>query len=142
MEQRARNLGGAAFLITATLIPMVAHTSDGCLQTRVTESFVSPDGKVRGPGTVRVCPYWAISPTVRLSRVLLNGQTLGVWMSRAGEGGRFQKDPTTITLRRLPEGRIALADYYWPGPDGRPQAPGLRTAELADASPANDLLGP
>ena len=136
MERRARsNLGGAAFLITATLIPMAAHASDGCLQTRVQESFVSPDGTVRGPGTVRVCPYWTVSPTVRLSRVLWNGQTLGIWMSRAGEGGRFEKDPTTIRLRRLPEGRIALADYYWPGRDGRPEAPGLQTAELVSTSP-------
>jgi hypothetical protein len=117
------------------LIPMVAHASDGCLQTRVHESFVSPDGKVRGPGTLRVCPFWTISPTVRLSRVQLNGQTLGVWMSRASEGGRFEKNPTTLTLRRLPEGRVALANYYWPGRDGRPEAPGLRVAELVDASP-------
>jgi hypothetical protein len=120
---------------------MAAQASVTCLQTRVNESFVSPDGKVRGPGTVRVCPYWTMSPTVRLSRVQLNGQTLGVWMSRAGEG-RFEKNPTTITLRRLPEGRVALADYYWPGPDGRPQAPGLRTEDIADARPVTDLLGP
>ena len=136
MEQQARrSLGAAVFLITATLIPMGAHASEGCLQTRVDEAFVSPDGKVRGPGTVRICTYWAISPSVRLSRVQWNGQTLGVWMSRAAEGGRFEKNPTTIRLRRLPEGRIALADYYWPGRDGRPQAPGLRSAELAAASP-------
>ena len=143
MKRRARsNLGVAAFLITATLIPMATQASVTCLQTRVTESFVSPDGEVRGPGMVRVCPYWSMSPTVRLSRVQLNGQTLGVWMSRASEGGRFEKNPTTLTLRRLPEGRIALADYYWPGRDGRPEAPGLRVAELEDTSDATDPLGP
>ena len=136
MKQRTRNsLGAAAILITATLIPIAAQASDGCLQTHVSESFVSPDGKVRGPGTLKVCPYWEISPSLRLSRLQLNGRTLGVWMSRAGEGGRFEKDPTTLRLRRLPEGRVALADYYWPGPDGRPEAPGLRAA-LEDASPA------
>lgn len=89
-----------------------------------------------------VCPYWTISPTVRLSRVLWNGRTLGVWMSRASEGGRFEKNPTTITLRRLPEGRVALADYYWPGRDGKPEAPGLRTAEVAAASPQSAAAPP
>lgn len=120
----------------------MAHASDGCLQTRVQESFVSPDGKVQGPGTVAVCPYWTISPTVRLSRVLWNGRTLGVWMSRASEGGRFEKNPTTITLRRLPEGRVALADYYWPGRDGKPEAPGLRAAAVVDATPPSATAPP
>jgi hypothetical protein len=129
MDQRARRALGSAALITATLtIAAPARAGDACVQTRVTEDFVSPDGKVRGPGVVKVCPYWTISPSLRLSRVLLDGNTLGVWMTRAGEGGRFDDGSSAVVLRRLPEGRIALADYYWPGRDGRPVAPGLRAA--------------
>ena len=29
-------------------------------------------------------------------------------------------DDGTVALRRLASGHLALADYYWPGPDGRP----------------------
>lgn len=128
MNLRARRvLGSAAILFTAVAFAPAAHAGITCTQTRVTEPFVSPDGRVHEPGVVKVCPYWTISPSVRLSKVSLNGITLGVWMNRAGEGGKLP-DPSLIVLRRLPEGRIALADFYWPGKDGRPAAPGLRAA--------------
>jgi len=128
-----RILGSATLLIAATLTALPARASSSCLETRVTEVFVSPDGKAQTPGVVRICPHWTISPTLQLSRVLLNGRTLGLWMHRAGEGGRFAAGDRTITLRRLPGGRIALADYYWPGADGKPSAPGLRAAQLQEA---------
>jgi len=82
---------------------------------------------------VKVCPHWTISPSFRLSKVSFNGRTLGVWMTRSREGGKLP-DTSTIRLRRLPEGRIALADHYWPGRDGRPVAPGLRAANLETAA--------
>jgi len=130
MNQRARRvLGSAAIGIAASLIAASAHAAGTCVQTRVTESFVSPDGRDRGPGMLIVCPHWTISPSLRLSKVALNGVTLGVWMTRAGEGGKLP-DTSLIVLRHLPGGRIALADHYWPGRDGRPVAPGLRTASL------------
>ena len=132
MNQRARRALRTAALATASLtIAVSAWAVDPCVQTRVTESFVSPDGKTRGPGLVKVCPYWSISPSLRLSKVYFNGHTLGIWMTRAGEDGKFAS-ASTIVLRRLPEGRIALADYYWPGRDGRPSAPGLRAAALSE----------
>ena len=81
---------------------------------------------------VKICPYEEVSPSLRLSRVLFNGETLGVWMTRAGEGGRFAQDGSLVALRRLPQRRVALADYYWPGPDGRPWAPGLRAAKISE----------
>jgi hypothetical protein len=120
-------LGSAAIGIAASLIAASAHAAGTCVQTRVTESFVSPDGRDRGPGVLKVCPYWTISPSLRLSKVALDGVTLGIWMTRAGEGGKLP-DSSLIVLRHLPGGRIALADHYWPGRDGRPVAPGLRAA--------------
>ena len=136
MDQRARRvLGSAAIGIAALLIAPSVHAADTCVQTRVTKSFVSPDGHVRGPGLLKVCPYWTVSPSLRLSKVALNGVTLGVWMIRAGEGGKLP-DSSLIALRHLPGGRIALADYYWPGRDGRPVAPGLRAANLEASTAA------
>ena len=134
MEQPARRaVGSAALLVAAILIALPAPASESCVQTRVTEQFVSPDGKIQGPGVVKICPYFTISPSLRLSRIYFNGRALGVWMNRAGEGGKFQSREYLVTLRRLPEGKIALADYYWPGADGRPSAPGLRAAERQSA---------
>ena len=131
MEWQARRvLGSAALLVVASLIVLPAHASGSCLQTRVTDVFVSPDGKVHEPGVVKVCPYWTISPSLRLSRVLLDGRTLGIWMVRAGEGGRFDDASHDVVLRRLPQGRITLANYYWPGEGGSPEAPGLAAAQL------------
>jgi|WetSurMetagenome_2_1015567.scaffolds.fasta_scaffold169191_2 hypothetical protein len=131
MERPARHaLGSAALLVAATLTALPAIASDSCLETKVTDVFVSPDGKVQGPGLVKICPHWTISPTLRLSRIYFNGRALGVWMLHSGEGGRFNDRDYAVMLRRLPEGKIALADYYWPGADGRPQAPGLRAAQL------------
>ena len=130
MDLRARRvLGSAAIAITSLLIASSVSAEDTCVQTRVTDSFVSPDGKVQGPGVVKVCPYWTISPSFRLNKVSFNGITLGIWMTRAREGGKLP-DTSTILLRHLPEGRVALADHYWPGRDGRPVAPGLRAANL------------
>jgi hypothetical protein len=137
MERPARQaLGSAALLIAATLTALPALASDPCLETKVTDVFVSPDGKVQGPGVVKVCPHWTISPALRLSRVYFNGRTLGVWMLHSGEGGRFNDRDSSMVLRKLPEGKIALADYYWPGADGRPQAPGLRAAQLEESREA------
>ena len=139
MDLRTRRIwGSAAVAITILLVAPAAFASDTCVQTRVTETFVSPDGKVHGPGVVKVCPYWTISPSLRLNKVSYNGITLGVWMTRAREGGRLP-DTSTIQLRHLPEGRIALADHYWPGRDGRPVAPGLRAASEAPAVAEADL---
>jgi hypothetical protein len=141
MDLRARRvLGSAAIAVTTFLIaPYVSASTDTCVQTRVKESFVSPDGKVHGPGVVKVCPYWTISPSFRLSKVSFNGITLGVWMTRAREGGKLP-DTSSINLRYLPEGRIALADHYWPGRDGRPVAPGLRAANF-EASSVAEAVG-
>ena len=130
--QARRVLGSAAILLSAFLIAPAVTAAETCAQTRVTETFVSPDGKTHGPGIVRVCPYWTISPSFRLNKVSFNGIPLGVWMTRAREGGKLP-DTSTIELRRLPEGRIALADHYWFGRDGRPVAPGLRTANFDSA---------
>ena len=142
MGQRAR-LRPVAILSSALLIASTVHAAGTCVQTRVTDAFVSPDGKVHGPGLVKVCPYWEVTPSLRLNRVSFNGVTLGIWMTRAGEAGKFP-DASKIALRRLPDGRIALADYYWPGRDGQPVAPGLRaaTATLASPSGAGAPIGP
>jgi hypothetical protein len=131
MERSARlALGSAALLIAASLGALPATANDSCLVTRLTEAFVSPDGHLQGPGVVKICPHWTISPSLRLSRIYFNGRALGVWMHHSGESGRFGDGDDTVMLRLLPEGKIALADYYWPGADGRPQAPGLRAARL------------
>ena len=142
MDQRAR-LRPAALLSSVLLVASTVHAAGTCVQTRVTDAFVSPDGKVHGPGLVKVCPYWEVTPSLRLNTVSFNGVTLGIWMTRAGEAGKFA-DVAKIALRRLPEGRIALADYYWPGRDGQPIAPGLRAAasNLAGPISAGTPLGP
>jgi hypothetical protein len=137
MERSARlALGSAALLVVATLTALPAFANDSCLETKVAEVFVSPDGAVQGPGLVKICPHWTISPSLRLSRIYFNGRALGVWMLHSGEGGRFSDREYAVTLRRLPEGKIALADYYWPGADGRPKAPGLRAAQLEETRDA------
>jgi hypothetical protein len=134
MEQQARRvLGSAALIVAAILIARPAPASGSCIQTRVTDDFVSPDGMVQGAGVVKICPYWTISPSLRLSLIYFNGRALGAWMLHAGEGGRFETGEYAVILRRLPEGQIALADYYWPGADGRPSAPGLRAALRTNA---------
>src|SRR4030095_1505207 len=109
--------------------------------TRVTEPFIAPDGSVHHPGVVRICPFWSLSPSIRLSKIALDGDTLGVWMSRAGEGGHFTGDDATIAFRRLMKGGVALADYYWPGADGRPVAPGLRPFPTELAVETNAKVG-
>lgn len=129
--QARRAVGSAASLVTAILLAFPAAAGDTCLQTQVSQPFVSPDGKVQGPGVVKICPHWTISPTLRLSRIYFNGRVLGVWMERVGEGGRFDDRVSTVALRRLPDGEMALADYFWFGADGQPSAPGLRVARAA-----------
>jgi len=129
----------AAVVLGAAHIP--AHGAGSCLETRLVEPFVAPDGSVHQAGVVRICPYWSLTPTVRLSKITLDGSTLGVWMSRAGEGGQFSGDDSRIALRRLPKGGVALADYYWPGADGRPVAPGLRPPPTELAVEASTKLG-
>jgi hypothetical protein len=75
---------------------------------------------VHEAGIVTICPETKLSPSVRLCSIAVNGHTAGIWMNRVSEGGRFVADDGTVNLRRLASGHLALADYYWPGPDGRP----------------------
>ena len=106
----------AALILSAT----PARADKGCIAARVHDPVVLPDGSLHEAGIVTICPETRLSPSVRLCSIAVNGRTAGIWMNRVSEGGRFVADDGTVALRRLASGHLALADYYWPGPDGRP----------------------
>jgi hypothetical protein len=109
-------MAASAFLLAVT----PAHANGGCIAARVNDQVVLPDGSLHEAGIVTICPETRLSPSVRLCSIAVNGRTAGIWMNRVSEGGRFVADDGTVALRRLASGHLALADYYWPGPDGRP----------------------
>ena len=106
----------AALILSAT----PARADKGCIAARVHDPVVLPDGSLHEAGIVTICPETRLSPSVRLCSIAVNGRTAGIWMNRVSEGGRFVSDDGTVALRRLASGHLALADYYRPGPDGRP----------------------
>ena len=110
-------------VVAALILPMAAtpvRAAGDCVAARIDSEVVLPDGSVHEPGILTICPETKLSPAVRLCSIAVNGRTAGVWMNRVSEGGRFVSDDGTLSLRRLANGHLALADYYWPGADGRP----------------------
>ena len=133
----SRQVSRVVFVGVAVAVLLVSVTSaraDGsCIAARVADHVVLPDGSVHEAGIVTICPEIKLSPAVRLCSIAVNGKTMGVWMNRVSEGGRFVTDDGRVTMRRLANGHLALADYYWPGADGRPvtAAAAERTSEPA-----------
>lgn len=141
MNGRAsRVVFGIASVAVLALFATPALAAGNCLQARLEESVILPDGSVHAPGVVSICPTAVLNPSVRLCRIAVDGHAMGFWMNRVSEGGRFVADSGTISLRRVPGGGLALADYYWPGKDGRPVAPGLSPTP-APIEPAVDDQG-
>jgi hypothetical protein len=119
----------AALILCAT----PARADKGCIAARVDDQVVLPDGSLHEAGVVTICPETRLSPSVRLCSIAVNGRTAGIWMNRVSEGGRFVADGGTVALRRLANGHLALADYYWPGRDGRPVTAATAGAPSRDA---------
>lgn len=118
-RQVSRVLFGIAALVLL-IAAAPARAEGSCVAARVDSEVVLPDGSVHEPGIVTICPETKLSPAVRLCSIAVNGRTAGVWMNRVSEGGKFVADDGRLSLRRLANGHLALADYYWPGADGRP----------------------
>jgi hypothetical protein len=128
-RQISRVVFGVVTAFALVLAATEARAEGNCIAARVNDQVVLPDGSVHEAGVVRICPEARLSPSVRLCSIAVNGRTAGIWMNRVSEGGRFVADDGTVALRRLASGYLALADYYWPGADGRPVT--AVTADLA-----------
>ena len=127
----------ALFLLIA---PAPVRAEGNCVAARIDSQVVLPDGSVHEPGIVTICPETKLSPAVRLCSIAVNGRTAGVWMNRVSEGGKFVADDGTLSLRRLANGHLALADYYWPGADGRPVTAALAARPSEPAVEAAEEL--
>jgi len=133
-RQVSRVVFGVMAASALTLAATPARANGGCIAARMNDQVVLPDGSLHEAGIVTICPETRLSPSVRLCSIAVNGRTAGIWMNRVSEGGRFVADDGTVALRRLASGHLALADYYWPGPDGRPvtaATAGMRREEPA-----------
>lgn len=126
----------AALVLTMAAAPIRAEGS--CVAARIDSEVVLPDGSVHAPGIVTICPETKLSPAVRLCSIAVNGRTAGIWMNRVSEGGRFVADDGTVSLRRLANGHLALADYYWPGADGQPVTAALAARPVEPAVEAEE----
>ena len=126
----------AALVLTMAAAPIRAEGS--CVAARIDSEVVLPDGSVHEPGIVTICPETKLSPAVRLCSIAVNGRTAGIWMNRVSEGGRFVADDGTVSLRRLANGHLALADYYWPGADGHPVTAALAARPVEPAVEAEE----
>jgi hypothetical protein len=140
----SRQVSRVLFGIVAVLVLLVAGTpirAEGrCVAARIDSEVVLPDGSVHEPGIVTICPETKLSPAVRLCSIAVNGRTAGIWMNRVSEGGRFVADDGTLSLRRLANGHLALADYYWPGADGRPITAALAPRAAVPARPVEPAV--
>jgi hypothetical protein len=136
-RQVSRVLFGVVALLVLTVATPV-RAEGNCVAARIDSEVVLPDGSVHEPEIVTICPETKLSPAVRLCSIAVNGRTAGIWMNRVSEGGRFVSDDGTVSLRRLANGHLALADYYWPGADGQPVTAALAVRPVNPAEPAVD----
>ena len=138
MSRQVSRVVFAGLAAAILLVPVTsAHADGSCVAARVEDQVVLPDGSVHEPGIVTICPETKLSPAVRLCSIAVNGRTVGVWMNRVSEGGRFVTDDGRVTMRRLANGHLALAYYYWPGADGRP----VTAAAARATEPAVEVEG-
>ncbi len=98
-----------------------------CLTAVVQDPIVLPDGKLVQPEHIRICYKVAYSPVMGLHEISIDGNTIGMYMSRSTDGPRPEQTldanananadrPFLIFLRNA-RGELELYSYHRPAGD-------------------------
>src|SRR5687767_8530061 len=103
MPRIPRWLSLIALAVAALAIPLpaMAVSTDGCVSAKITAPFWLPDGVLHAPGTLTLCNVREFSPISDLHRLAVDGQTVGVFLSRkrVAEGDPVGKSPEVVFER-------------------------------------------
>lgn len=121
LHDRLRNagspLGFAAVTLAALLLSPAAWSggSGRCISTSVPDTMVLPDGSVHPAGQLRICYTRAFSPVAGLHETYVNGQPVGRFVSRTGQGeaGSEAEGPFFVFSRNT-RGALVLEGYADP----------------------------
>jgi hypothetical protein len=87
-----------------------AQDRGACVAADVPEAFILPDGSLHPAGRLTLCTVQAFTPVVGLHRVLAEGGSASLVMSRRGRPEANAERPE-ILFRRLPDGSLELIGY-------------------------------
>lgn len=77
--------------------PWAAETGR-CYSADVPHAMILPDDSVHGPGKLRVCVEQRISPVAVAHTVAVDGQPIGVYLSRTGLGEERSEGPDAVLM--------------------------------------------
>jgi hypothetical protein len=118
-EGRGRTLAmGIAALAAASLCATgaaMAGSGGGCIHVDLYEPIRLPDGSVYPAGVLTLCDTAALSPVATLHKTYVNGQPIGILISRRKANETKGSEPPTVVFRR-DHGALDLVGYALPGP--------------------------
>jgi hypothetical protein len=108
---------GLVVLTIAVLLPTspaLAGSSTACVTVRIEAPFRLPDGIVHPAGALTLCDSRTYSPVSTLHRVLVDGETVGLFQSRRRGTEMGGAAAPEVLFERDLEGVLALVGYILP----------------------------
>jgi hypothetical protein len=112
MKRSIRNIAAlVAAVVTVTGAALAAP--DGCVSANVPGRIVLPDGRSYPAGPIRVCLTEQISPIAGLHKTTVDGQPVGMFLSRFGpvEASPADRPEPTLHFLRTEDGAWILEAY-------------------------------
>jgi hypothetical protein len=107
----------AAASLCATGAAM-AGSGGGCIRVDVDQPVRLPDGNVYPAGVLTLCDTAALSPVATLHKTYVNGQPIGILISRRRANETKDTEPPTVVFQR-DRGTLDLVGYSLPAPRRR-----------------------
>jgi hypothetical protein len=103
-------LAAASLCVTGAAI---AGSGGGCIRVDVDQPVRLPDGKVYPAGVLTLCDTAALSPVATLHKTYVNGQPIGILVSRKRANETKASEPPVVVFQR-DRGALDLVGYVLP----------------------------
>ena len=91
--------------------PALASPSGDCVTARVDAPFRLPDGQLYPAGVVTVCDVRTFSPVRELHKILVDGSSIGLFLSRKRSAEVRSLALPEVVFERDGEGNLTLIGY-------------------------------
>ena len=112
--RRASLVALLAIIALAAPIPSLAAPGESCVNAKITAPFWLPDGQLHAPGTLTLCVVREFSPISNLHRLAVDGNTVGVYLSRKRVAEAADGIAPEVVFERDGAGNLKLLGYSLP----------------------------
>lgn len=107
-------LTGLVSVTVSTPTPVLAAAPHQCVTARVDASFRLPDGVLYPAGPLTLCETRAFSPVDNLHKILVDGSSVGMFVSRKRSAESRGLDAPQFLFKHDVEGNLELVGYTVP----------------------------